>query len=120
MLLRKNVIFAHIFLKAMKKIILTALLAMLLAPVGMEAKKKVKEPEVPQLLNYPSAEVSEYRLHGGNVVIKGQIAGREGDEMLPQEILDQLNGRFTVIMATTSSARKRPPLSSLSPTAHSQ
>ena len=82
----------------MKKIILTVLLAMLLAPVGMEAKKKVKEPEVPQLLNYPSAEVSEYRLHGGNVVIKGQIAGREGDEMLPQEILDQLNGRFQIIV----------------------
>ena len=81
-----------------KKIILTILLAMLLAPFGMEAKKKVKEPEVPQLMNYPSAEVSEYRLHGGNVVIKGQIAGREGDEMLPQGILDQLNGRFTVIM----------------------
>ena len=82
----------------MKKIILTVLLAMLLAPVGMEAKKKVKEPVVPQLMNYPSAEVSEYRLHGGNVVIKGQIAGREADEMLPQGILDQLNGRFSVIM----------------------
>ena len=98
MLLRKNVIFAHKLLKAMKKIILTALLAMLLAPVGMEAKKKVKEPVVPQLMNYPSVAVSEYRLHGGNVVIKGQIAGREGDEMLPQRILDQLNGRFTIIM----------------------
>ena len=81
-----------------KKTIIIVLLAMLLAPVGMEAKKKVKEPVVPQLMNYPSAEVSEYRLHGGNVVIKGQIAGREGDETLPQEILDQLNGRFTVIM----------------------
>ena len=82
----------------MKKTIIIVLLAMLLAPVGMEAKKKVKEPVVPQLMNYPSAEVSEYRLHGGNVVINGQITGREGDEMLPQEILDQLNGRFTVIM----------------------
>ena len=81
-----------------KKTIIIVPLAMLLAPVGMEAKKKVKEPVVPQLMNYPSAEVSEYRLHGGNVVIKGQIAGREGDETLPQEILDQLNGRFTVIM----------------------
>ncbi len=81
-----------------KKIILTILLAMLLAPISMEAKKKVKEPVVPQMMNYPSAEVSEYRLHGGNVVIKGLIAGREGDETLPQEILDQLNGRFTIIM----------------------
>ena len=52
----------------MKKIILTIILAMLLAPLSMEAKKKVKEPVVPQLINYPSAEINEYRLHGGNVV----------------------------------------------------
>ena len=82
-----------------KRIIITILLAVLLAPVGTEAKKKVKkEREAPQLANYPSAELSEYRLHGGNVVIKGLIAGREGDETMPPEILDQLNGRFKVIM----------------------
>ena len=56
-----------------KRIILAILLAMLLAPVSMEAKKKEKKGEVPQLLNYPSAELSEYRLHGGEVVIKGHI-----------------------------------------------
>lgn len=81
-----------------KKSIITILLAMLLIPVGMEAKKKEKKDEVPQLLNYPSAEVSEYRLHGGEVVIKGQLAGREGDELIPDEELQQLNDRFKVIV----------------------
>ena len=58
----------------MRNRILIILLAMLLAPVGMEAKKKVKkEAVVPQLINYPSAELSEYRLHGGNVVVQGRI-----------------------------------------------
>lgn len=84
-----------------KKIIFAILLAMLLAPLGVEAKKKVKKgQEVPQLLNYPSAEVSEYRLHGGNVVVQGHIVLPEeakGQE-IPQEVLDQLNGVFKVIM----------------------
>lgn len=84
-----------------KKLIFAILLAMLLAPLGMEAKKKVKKgQEVPQLLNYPSAEVSEYRLHGGNVVVQGHIVFPEeakGQE-IPKMVLDQLNGRFTVIM----------------------
>ena len=43
---------------------------MLLAPASIEAKKKVKEPNMPQLLNYPSAKLSEYHLHGGNVAIR--------------------------------------------------
>jgi len=46
-----------------------------MAPLGMEAKKKAKTVEVPQLVNYPSAELNEYRLHGGNVVIQGRIVG---------------------------------------------
>lgn len=85
----------------MRNKILIILLAMLLAPVGMEAKKKVKkEPEVPQLINYPSAEVSEYRLHGGNVVVQGhiQIPEEAKGEKIPQEVIDQINGRFSVIM----------------------
>lgn len=83
-----------------KKTILIILLAMLLAPASIEAKKKVKEPNVPQLLNYPSAKLSEYRLHGGNVAIRGCLALPEEakGEKIPQEVLDQLNGRFTVIM----------------------
>lgn len=83
----------------MKKLtIIAILLILVMTPLGMYAKKKTKNVEVPQLMNYPSAELSEYRLHGGNVVIKGQIAGREGDETLPPEILDQLNGYIRVIM----------------------
>ena len=83
----------------MKKLtIIAILLILVMTPLGMYAKKKTKNVEVPQLMNYPSAELSEYRLHGGNVVIKGQIAGREGNETLPPEILDQLNGSTMVAM----------------------
>ena len=46
---------------------------MLLFPLGMEAKKKEKKEDVPQLLNYPSADWGEYRMHGGEVVIKGNV-----------------------------------------------
>lgn len=76
------------------------LLILLLAPLSMDAKKKMKKEEVPQLMNYPSAEISEYRLHGGNVVIQGHFVVPEEakDEKIPQEVLDQINGRFTVIM----------------------
>ncbi len=83
-----------------RKTILTILFAMLLAPAIMEAKKKVKVPEVPQLRNFPSAEISEYRLHGGNVVIQGHLVVPEEakGEKIPQEVLDKLNGSFTVIM----------------------
>lgn len=85
----------------MRNRILIILLAMLLAPVGMEAKKKIKkEAVVPQLINFPSAELGEYRLHGGNVVVQGriQIPAEANGEKVPQEVLDQINGRFTVIM----------------------
>ncbi len=84
----------------MKKTILIILLAMFIAPISMEAKKKVKKEEVPQLQNYPSATLSEYRLHGGNVVVQGriQIPAEANGEKVPQEVLDQINGRFTVIM----------------------
>ena len=84
-----------------KKIIFSMLFALLIAPLGMEAKKKVKkEQEVPQLQNYPSAELSEYRLHGGNVTFRGGLVLPEEakGEKIPQEVLDQMNGRFTVIM----------------------
>lgn len=79
----------------MKKTILTILLAMLIAPIGMHAAKKVKKAEVPQLKNYPSAELSEYRLHGGNVVVQGRII--TPDEKISQEELNKVNGLFTVI-----------------------
>ena len=57
----------------MKKLLSAIILAMLIAPVGMQAKKKEKKVEVPQLINYPSAELSEFRLHGGNVVVQGHF-----------------------------------------------
>ena len=42
-----------------KKTILTILRAVLLFPLGAEAKKKAKEEAVPQLTNYPSATLDE-------------------------------------------------------------
>ncbi|MBR4924553.1 MAG: redoxin domain-containing protein [Prevotella sp.] len=81
----------------MKRIILTILLAMLLVPLGMQAqskaKKKVKkEQKVPQLMNYPSAEVGKDLLHGGNVVIKGRLIAQD------PKMIEQMSGRFKVIM----------------------
>ena len=82
----------------MKKLLFAAIiLALLLAPLNLEAKKKVKEPEVPQMMNYPSAEIDKNLLHGGNVVLQGHIVVPEG-EKVPQDVLDKINGRFTVIM----------------------
>ena len=86
----------------MNRTIIIFLLALLLAPLGIEAKdkKKAKEPEVPQLMNYPSGELNEFRLHGGNVVFQGRIVVPEEakNEKIPQEMLNQINGSFTVIM----------------------
>ena len=84
----------------MKKLLSAMILAMLIAPIGMQAGKKTKKVEVPQLQNYPSAELSEFRLHGGNVVVQGHFVVPEEakGEKVPQEVLDQINGRFTVIM----------------------
>ena len=86
----------------MNRTIIIFLLALLLAPLGIEAKdkKKAKEPEVPQLMNYPSGELNEFRLHGGNVVFQGRIVVPEeaNIDKIPQEMLNQINGRFTVIM----------------------
>lgn len=50
--------------------------------LSVQARRKPKVPEVPQLLNYPSAELGEYRLHGGEVVIKGRL-------VLPKELNGQ-------------------------------
>ena len=76
-----------------KKTIITILLSLVaMAPLGVEAKKKVKKEEVPQLVNYPSAEVSEYRLHGGEVFIRGRIVAND-----PQ-IIKNMEGRISAIM----------------------
>ena len=85
----------------MKKLLFAAIiLALLLAPLSLEAKKKVKEPEVPQMMNYPSAEIDKNLLHGGDVVIQGRLVIPEEaqGEKIPQDVLDKINGRFTVIM----------------------
>ena len=61
----------------MKQTIITILLALLIIPMGVEAKKKGKKDEVPQLISYPSAELDEYRLHGGEPDVRG--ARRHGE-----------------------------------------
>ena len=65
---------------------------MLLFPLGMEAKKKEKKEDVPQLLNYPSADWGEYRMHGGEVVIKGNVIVDDPAQ------LKKLNNNVDVIM----------------------
>lgn len=80
-----------------KKTILTILLAVLLFPLGTEAKKKAKEETVPQLTNYPSATLDEQLFQGGDVVLKGHIAGLPEND-IPEEGLAKINGIFSVIM----------------------
>ena len=55
-------------------------------------KIKLKKGEVPQLLNYPSADMNTLPLHGGEVVIKGRI--------IPggPEIAKQFEGRISALM----------------------
>ena len=76
----------------MKKSIIAFLLALLIIPIGMEAKKKVKKEEVPQLLNYPSADWNEYRMHGGEMVIKGHVTADDSAK------LKQLSNNVRIIM----------------------
>ena len=76
----------------MKRTIFTFVLVMLILPFSMEAKKKEKKEEVPQLMNYPSAEFGKDILHGGNVVIQGSIISDDPNT------IEQTNGQYTVIM----------------------
>ena len=73
------------------KAIIISILALLIIPMGVEAKKKSKKEEVPQLLNYPSAGLDEYRLHGGEVVIRGRIVAND-----PQ-VIKGMEGRISAI-----------------------
>ena len=93
----------------MKKLLSAIILAMLIAPISMEAKKKVKKVEVPQLQNYPSAELGEYRLHGGNVVVQGriQIPAEANGEKVPQEGSTRLMAASPLSCATTSWAKRK-------------
>lgn len=75
-----------------KKTVITILLALLIIPMAVEAKKKGKKDEVPQLISYPSAELDEYRLHGGEVVIRGRIVAND-----PQ-VIKGMEGRISVIV----------------------
>ena len=55
-------------------------------------KIKLKKGEVPQLLNYPSADMNSLPLHGGEVMIKGRI--------IPggPQIAKQFEGRISALM----------------------
>ena len=57
-----------------------------------EEKIKLKKGEVPQLQNYPSADMNTLPLHGGEVAIKGRI--------IPggPEIAKQFEGRISALM----------------------
>ena len=80
------------YCRMMKRKILTFVLALLIIPLGMAAQKKSKKVEVPQLLNYPSADWGEYRMHGGELVIKGNVIVDDPAE------LKKLNNNTDVII----------------------
>lgn len=63
------------------KIIITILsiIAMLCCPLHSDAKKKEKKAVVPQMQNYPSAKIGEYRMHGGDVVMRVKV-------LMPEEL----------------------------------
>ena len=69
-------------------------IAILLALVCLagQAKKNVKDQKVPQLLNYPSADMSTLPLHGGEVVIKGHVVAEDAKN------IDELNGSVYVLL----------------------
>ena len=78
--------------KKMKKIFVALLLVMFFVPLKSEARKKAKKDDVPQMANYPSAVMSEYRMHGGEVVIKGRVIAPD------QKTIEQMNGRISAIV----------------------
>ena len=63
------------------KIIITILsiLVMLCCPLHSDAKKKSKKTVVPQMQNYPSATIGEYRMHGGDVLMRVKV-------LMPEEL----------------------------------
>ena len=72
-----------------------SVLLMLLIPMGMIAKKKVTKPEIPQLQNFPSSTLSEYRLHAGEAVFRGKLINHAGEAVFrgklinfPKEVMD--------------------------------
>ena len=70
------------------------IIAILLALVCLagQAKKNVKDQKVPQLLNYPSADMNTLPLHGGEVVIKGHVVAEDAKN------IDELNGSVYVLL----------------------
>lgn len=62
-----------------------SILAMLCCPLHSDAKKKGKKAVVPQMQNYPSAKIGEYRMHGGEVVMRTKVLMPEEFKMAPEE-----------------------------------
>ena len=75
----------------MNKGTIIAILLALICLAG-QAKKNVKDQKVPQLLNYPSADMSTLPLHGGEVVIKGHVVAEDA------KTIDELNGSVYVLL----------------------
>ena len=63
-------------------------IALLLCPTCIDAKKKnEKKTEVPQMANYPSSVLSEYRLHEGDIVLKSHLILPDSVKNVPEEQL---------------------------------
>ena len=83
------------------KIIITILsiLVMLCCPLHSDAKKKSKKTVVPQMQNYPSATIGEYRMHGGDVLMRVKVlmpeefkkASEEEQKIALKQLAQRLN-----------------------------
>ncbi len=83
------------------KYLVTLLLAMLLCPAGMEAKKKAKKAEVPQLANFPSTATDGQLLRGGDVVLRVRLTlpddAKNASEGERKDRLKQLAQRLNAV-----------------------
>ena len=80
----------------MKKLIaFISILTMFLGTSCTKVETISKEPMVPQMQNYPSATIGEYRLRGGNVVLRSNLINiPEEDEGRKKEALKKMSQMF--------------------------
>lgn len=65
---------------------LLSIFAILLCPINIEAKKKAKKALVPQMINFPSTNINDFRISEGDVVLRGSISIPTVDNELKEEI----------------------------------
>lgn len=71
------------------------IIALICCPLHSDAKKTDKKTVVPQMLNYPSASIGEYRMHGGDVLMRVNVSFPEALDSVPQDVRKPLLKRFS-------------------------